>query len=412
MKVLKLTVEEATDAAAVQAAIDRVAALGGGRVALPEMTVTLDRGIELRSDVELTGQGKMTVLRKGPGRMYPLSGYHNYGMCDVPLQTVDGLKVGMTVSVEDNLRGGFYGTFARITWIDGCWVGLDHGIEMDYTADQSPVLATVFPLVFGHGIANAAVRDLTLDGRLADQPKPMNGCRGAAVYFARSRDIEISGVQVSDYHGEGIGWQMCRDVRVLDSVVNGSSGNGIHPGAGSTNCLVRGCSAADNRQSGFFFCVRANRITVAGCRFTNNDIGISIGARDCHNLIEDCEITQNRGPGVLLRETPEPIAVHDCEVRNCTVTANATVHGDGQIVVPADAHDIAITANHIQGTPSRPGPGVSADAGTARLHLAGNKFVDCRPEIAAPDGVLVDAAASIECGYGTGADTAYRHLST
>ena len=63
MKVLKLTVEEATDAAAVQAAIDRVAALGGGRVVLPEMTVTLDRGIELRSDVELTGQGRTRFVR-------------------------------------------------------------------------------------------------------------------------------------------------------------------------------------------------------------------------------------------------------------------------------------------------------------------------------------------------------------
>lgn len=409
---LELTVEDAADAAAIQAAIDQVAAQGGGQVALPEMDVTLDRGLELRSGVELSGQGDRTVLHKGPGRVYPLTGYHNYGMCDVPLQTVAGLEVGMTVSVEDNLRAGFYGTFARITWIDGRWVGLDHGIEADYAADEAPHLATVFPLVFGHGIRSAAVRDLTLDGRQADQAKPMNGCRGAAVYFAASRDIEISGVRVWDYHGEGIGYQLCRDVRVLDSVVNGVSGNGIHPGAGSTNCLIRGCTAAGNSGSGFFFCVRANHITVADCRFDNNDSGVSVGARDCHNLIEDCDIRENRGPGVLLRPELEPVAVHNCAVRNCTLAANAAEHGDGQIVVLADAHDVAVTGNRIQGTPSRSGPGVSAAPGTARLHVAGNTFVDCRPEITAPDGALVQVPTTAECGYGTASDTTFRHLPT
>lgn len=410
LKTFKLTAADAANATAIQTAIDRVAAQGGGRVELPEMDVTLDRGIELQSGVELSGQGDKTILRKAPGRVYPLTGYHNYGMCDVPLETVTGLEIGMTVSVEDNLHGGFYGTFGRITWIEGSWVGIDHGVEADYAADETPHLATVYPLIFGHGIRNATVRDLTLDGRQEDQPRPMNGCRGAAVYFAKSRDIEISQVRVSDYHGEGIGYQMCRDVRVLDSQVTAVSGNGIHPGAGSTNCLIRGCRATGNRASGFFFCVRANHITVADCRFDNNDIGVSVGARDCHNLIDKCDIRENRGPGVLFRPDPLPVAAYDCTVRNSTVTSNATEHGDGQIVLLGDAHDVAVTDNRIQGAPSRSRPGVSAAPGAAGLHITGNTFADCHPEIDAPAGALVQAATTVACGYGTARDAAFRHL--
>jgi hypothetical protein len=117
------------------------------------MELVLDRGLILRSGVKLCGQGEQTVLVKGPGKVYPLSGYHNYGMCDVPLVAAEGLEVGMTVSVHDGRsHGGFMETFATITWIDGDWVGLDHGIEMDYYADKEPCLTTVYPLVFAHYI--------------------------------------------------------------------------------------------------------------------------------------------------------------------------------------------------------------------------------------------------------------------
>jgi len=40
--------------------------------------------------------------------------------------------------------------------------------------------------------------------------------------------------------------------------------------------------------SGFFFCVRATRITVHGCRFANNATGVSIGTRDCYNSVRRC----------------------------------------------------------------------------------------------------------------------------
>ena len=49
----------------------------GGEVVLPAMELVLDRGLILRSGVELCWQGEQTVLVKGLGKIYPLSGYHN-----------------------------------------------------------------------------------------------------------------------------------------------------------------------------------------------------------------------------------------------------------------------------------------------------------------------------------------------
>ncbi len=54
MQERRLTPGEASSAARIQVAIDELAGTGG-RLVLPEMTLTLDRGLCLRSGVELTG---------------------------------------------------------------------------------------------------------------------------------------------------------------------------------------------------------------------------------------------------------------------------------------------------------------------------------------------------------------------
>ena len=230
----------------------------------------------------------------------------------------------MTVCVLDELRRGFYETFARITWIDGDWVGLSQGIKGDYYADETPRLVTAFPLVFGHGIADAALRNVRLEGNRAEQEEGIGGCRGGSVYFAASRRIEVTDVTERDFFGEGLGFQMCRDMRIIDCAFDGNTGNGLHPGAGSTNCLFESCSAAGNGRSGFFFCVRANHITVTGCSFENNVVGVSVGIRDCNNVVDACRVAGNRGDGVLFREDGvAPGEVHSVRVSHCDIKENA-----------------------------------------------------------------------------------------
>jgi len=406
----ELTAAEVASAATLQVAIDEMARTGG-RVVLPEMQLTLDRGLALRSGVELVGQGEATVLRKGQGRVLPLSGYHNYGMCDVPLASATGLEVGMTVSIHDDCtHGGFYETFATITRIDGNWVRLDHGIEADYQASQHPCLTTVHPLVFGHGIENAALRDLHLEGNRAHNEKAMGGCRGGAVYFYQCGDLEISGVSERDYFGEGLSFQMCRGMRILNCRFEENTGNGLHPGAGSTDALFDGCEGSNNAKSGFFFCVRATRITVCDSAFRHNDLGISIGTRDCYNLIEGCSIEANAGPGIVARETPSPTEVHSCRVRDNSIRGNAIDHGRGQVELVGEAHDLALIDNRISAAAGRASAGVFAEATVRGIHLDNNEISGCTPDVAVEPGSLVAAEPAFECGFGTATADDFLHL--
>jgi len=49
----RLSLAECGSAAAIQVAIDGMGMAGGGKVVLPEMEIVLDRGLILRSGVEL-----------------------------------------------------------------------------------------------------------------------------------------------------------------------------------------------------------------------------------------------------------------------------------------------------------------------------------------------------------------------
>lgn len=414
---LKLSAEDATSAAAVQVAIDTVARGGGGEVVLPEIDLLLDRGLQLRSGVTLRGQGPGTILRKGPGRVWPLSGYHNYGMCDVPLHSTAGLCEGMTVSVHDRrTHGGFYETFATIEWVENGWVGLDRGIDADYSASEEPCVTTSYPVVFGHRISDVMLADLHIEGSAATQDKKMGGCRGGAVYFAQSHDIRLHGVTEADYDGEGLSFQMCRNVEIIRCTFDRNTGNGLHPGAGSTNCRFQNCTANGNKMAGFFFCVRATLITVHDCTLAQNAVGVSIGTRDCFNHILGCKMLNNRGAGVLVRPTPAPTEVHSIVIEDCTILGNgrnskadnAGMPQDAaQVVLTSDAHDIVLIDNIIErGAAMAASVGLQCGEAVHAVQLQGNKFGD---DLATDVAELGDTGAAVHssqttpvpflCGY-------------
>jgi hypothetical protein len=411
MKVVRLTREEASSAAEIQQRIDALESTGG-RVVLPAMDLILDRGLELRSGVELAGQGQDTVLRAAPGRVYPLAGYHNYGMYDVPLEYTEGLEPGMTVAVRDKVHGGFFETFARITWVDGNWVGLDCPLHSDYSANQQPVLVTAYPLIYGLDVEHVAVRDLYLDGARTEQPAGIGACRGAAVYFLRSHHFHISDVVETGFAGEGLGFQICSDVRILRCRFRDNAGNGFHPGAGSTGALFEECTSEGNGRAGFYFCVRANHITVRGCTFSGNvDCGISVGTRDCYNRIESCRIAGNQGPGILIRPTSRPVEVHSCHVSGCQIERNAAQSGRAQVDILGEAHDLAFTGNDIAGLGSaQDRAGIYVGPSAQGIWLHGNRIHDCFPEVIADPASLAEEEGAFACGMNAAEKVHFRHL--
>ncbi|MCD6284988.1 MAG: right-handed parallel beta-helix repeat-containing protein [Anaerolineae bacterium] len=411
MNEIRLDRSQVRSAAAIQQVIDGLG-LHGGRVVLPAMELELDRGIELRSNVTLVGQGRDTVLRKAKGRVYPLSGYHNYGMCDVPLMHTQGLVPGMTVAIRDDQHGGFFETLARITWVENTWVGIDRGVHSDYTIAQNPVLVTAFPLIFGLGVSDVAVQGVTLDGNREAQPAGIGACRGAALYFIGSRSTTVTDVTEMGFAGEGLGFQMSRDVRIQDCSFANNTGNGYHPGAGSTGVVFENCVAEGNGAAGFFFCVRANHVSVRTCRFANNaGVGVSVGTRDSHNLLEACSIQGNGGAGILFRGTQRPVEPQSCWIRECRIEGNAHAGGLGQIVVLGDAHDLAFERNVISGLADRDLPGFYVAPSSQRLWLASNDIRACSPAIIADPAALVSENPVGGCGAEAVEVAHYRHLA-
>lgn len=316
---------------------------------LPEIELELDRSLILYSNMELAGQGEKTILRKGPGARYPLSGYHNYGMADIPLLTTKGLSKGMTVAIQDKHRGGFWGTFAKITWVKDKWIGLDRGIESDYANEYNPVMTLNYPLIFSENSENITIRDIHLDGNLKKNKDFMNGCRGGAIFFIRSKNMTVENVNEYNYNGEGLSFQMCYQVYIKNCQFNNNTGNGLHPGAGSTRVLFEKCTATNNHKNGFFFCVRANHITVKGCNFLNNHLsGVSIGTRDCHNIIENCYFKGNMTNAIDFRHAPLPIEVHNIIIQKNTFSKSPSVQAKNHIHIQSHAHQVIIEDNRYE----------------------------------------------------------------
>jgi hypothetical protein len=395
------------NAAQIQRAIDELAG-SGGSLELPEAEIELDRGIELRSGVSIVGQGRSTILRGAPARVYPLNGFQVYGMYDVAVRGSVGLKPGMTVAVRDDTYGDFFETFARLTWVEGDRVGLDRPLASDYGEPGSnPRLITSFPLIFGSGVRGASVRNLMLDGNGRRQPEGIGACRGAALYFIRSRDCAVEDVWESSFPGEGLGFQMCRQMHIEGCSFNDNAGNAFHPGAGSTAALFRLCSAEGNGRCGFFFCARATRITVEGCRFRGNlEAGASIGVLDCHNRILGCTMSENSGPGLLFRPERRPGEVHSCEISGCTLERNSGPGVRGQIDIRGETHDLVITDNRISGESA----GIWVETGCRRIHLEGNRMTGCSPEISADPASLMRERPEISCGPDSALPQHYNHL--
>ena len=82
------------DDLAIQAAIDYVAARGGGRtVALHDGTYQLHNSVRLRSGVRLVGQGRGTVLRKCASVTVPLTEDTDWYGNRVTVEEASGFRI-------------------------------------------------------------------------------------------------------------------------------------------------------------------------------------------------------------------------------------------------------------------------------------------------------------------------------
>lgn len=92
-----------TDNVAIQKAIDRVAAAGGGTVLIKAGTYLLANSVRLASHIRLRGEGPgKTVLKKAPGVKSKLKIDADYGEMIATVEDASGFAPGMGVTILDN----------------------------------------------------------------------------------------------------------------------------------------------------------------------------------------------------------------------------------------------------------------------------------------------------------------------
>ncbi len=132
-----------SDQRALQAAVDYVAALGGGTVEIGEGVYLMRDSLHLRSNVTVRGQGSKTVLLKAPAASSPLALDGDYGEEQLTVANAEGFHVGDGVAVWDPNSGGFHTTVGRISGKSGNTFSITTPLGSDYMVSAKAQAATV-----------------------------------------------------------------------------------------------------------------------------------------------------------------------------------------------------------------------------------------------------------------------------
>jgi hypothetical protein len=359
----------------IQAAVDRVAAHGGGEVRLLAGTYDMEDSLHLRSRVRIRGEGEKTILRKLPSVTSALSADLGYGHYDVSLAEPDKFRVGMGVHIHDDRSGGFYDTVATLTWREGDRFGLSRMLNHDYGRYANCVVTSIFPVISGYHLEGVVVENLTIDGSKAENAY-LNGCRGGGVFLLQAHDVKLRGLHVRDYNGDGISFQQCRRTLIEDCLLEANAGLGLHPGSGSVGAVLRRNTCRRNGSDGIFYCLRVSYSLCQGNTIEDNGgFGISIGGRDTDHLIRGNTIRHNAKQGVYFREGDLAMAGSRNLLEGNTLEGNCVREGAAEIDLEGEVRDIHLLGNTLRpGTrDGKPLAGVLVGPKADRIVCAGNR---------------------------------------
>jgi polygalacturonase len=383
-----------SDDRVLQAAVDYIAALGGGVVQVGAGEFVMHDSLHLRSFVTVRGTKSQTVLRKAKGVSSPLAMDGDFGEEQVTLAKPEGFKVGYGITVWDNRSGGFHTTVGRITGANENTFSFDTPLNADCLVANQAMAATVFPIITGYNIEGARLEGLTIDGNKSENV-PLNGCRGGGIFLYRGFGTVIRDCQVKNFNGDGISFQQSNDVIVEDCISEQNTGLGLHPGSGSQRPVVRNCIARNNGEDGLFLCWRVRHgIFEKNLLENNGRYGISIGHKDTDNLLQDNEVRGNREDGVMFRNETVGMAGHRNRLERNVIENNGGQGEMAGIRVRGETRDLVFRNNVIRDT--RPGNarkqtvGIRIEDGVGEVTLDGNqieaqtKLIDDRKVVAAP----------------------------
>ena len=365
-----------TDNRALQAAVDYVAALGGGIVEIGPGEYLMRDSLHLRSFVTVRGTPDQTVLRKAPASASPLAIDGDFGEEQITVTDVSGFDVGCGLAVWDAKAGGFHITVARITARNGNTLAIDRPLMADCMAGNGARAATVFPVVSGRDIEGARVEHVVIEGNQEHNP-PLDGCRGGGIYLYRGFGTAIEHCTVRGYNGDGISFQQSNDVTVNECVSENNAALGLHPGSGSQRATVRACVARNNGTDGLFLCWRVRHgVFEDNILEGNRRFGISIGHKDTDNLLQRNQVRDNFGDGICFRNERQGMAGHRNRIEDNLIENNGRDRQVGGILIQGETQGVILKNNRIRDTRApdarRQTVGIQLDEKVGVITLEGN----------------------------------------
>lgn len=329
-----------TDNLAIQKAVDRVAAAGGGTVLLKAGTYTLANSVRLSSHVTLRGEGPdKTILKKAAGVESKLKLDADYGEYKATVEDASGFRPGMGVTVLDKQQAsGWTPSVRTITRIDGDTLYFNNFLQMDYHVALDGEVFNTFPLIAGFEVTDVKVEDLTADGS-REGSGILDGCQTGAIYFFHSTRMTVHNAVARNYPGDGISLQFVEDPVVDHSDSYNNAYLGIHLGTGALRGIVENNQAHENGEDGLYLCWRVQHARYADNRSWNNGRdGISLGHKDSDNLFVNNISTGNGRAGIYFREQSRSNAPDRCTFEHNTIADNgrngekpANIHINGMV---------------------------------------------------------------------------------
>ncbi|MBI4324460.1 MAG: right-handed parallel beta-helix repeat-containing protein [Chloroflexi bacterium] len=339
-----------TDNRALQAAVDYVAALGGGTVEIGPGEYLMRDSLHLRSFVTVRGQKGQTILRKAQAASSPLALDGDYGEEQVTVVDPAGFNVGDGVAVWDANSGGFHTTVARITGKNGNTFSIDKPLNADCMVNNKARAATVFPVVSGYDLEGARVQNLIIDGN-KNENAHLNGCRGGGIFLYRGFGTVIQDCEVRHFNGDGISFQQSNDVTLIGCLSEDNASLGLHPGSGSQRPVIRDCIARRNGEDGLFLCWRVRHGLFENNLLENNGrFGISIGHKDSDNLVRNNQVRANQEDGVFFRNETAGMAGHRNRLENNLIENNGAKNAAAGIRIRGETKGLIFKSNLIRDT--------------------------------------------------------------
>lgn len=341
---------------ALQAAVDRVAALGGGTVRILPGVYDMGNSLFLRSGVNLVGSGDDTILRKRRSAATRLTEDIDWYGTIVPVEDPGIFEVGgaLLLRGKDPHSGQQNVVKATVLAIEGHLVHIDRDPRKNFWIDAEAEAATLFPVITGDYVNDLTIRDLAIDGNRAENEN-LNGNYGGGIFIQDCDRVAIRDVLSHDNNGDGISWQVCDDVTVENCRLIDNTDLGLHPGSGSQRPIIRG-NVANGNDIGLFFCWGIRKGLAENNELQHNrKYGISIGHRDTDNLVRHNHISDSGLCGVIFREHPHSGRDPHRNVFEHNVIENSGTKGDCvAIEMLGTAEDVVLRENQLADS-RRPG---------------------------------------------------------